>query len=288
MEELWCLGVWEDIKDYILCEWDEDLLPKLYKQDQIRFEYNQSKYEWSKKSCTIFGAVWMASDLMNYEFSINEIKEIDESSYQNWRIRGEWRYTKSAVHLVYKRRNENEELVKKYGKIAYYRINKRDTMVEYALDNLYTLDTNFCPTTEYSLDYRRDAMLDGKDFGYITNWHCADIIKEDGQRSVKDNYKGRKTLDGKKACNIYGLKHKLEDITNYSEWLYIYTKVKEDNMEEIKRLNEIKSKLLQGIPLNSELRYLTNSKEYRKMLNTTNNGFREWLEYINKQLVKLN
>ena len=32
-----------------------------------------------------------------------------------------------------------------------------------------------------------------------------------------------------------------KDLSNYSDWCYIYTLVKEDNMEEIKRLNNIKS-----------------------------------------------
>ena len=88
-------------------------------------------------------------------------------------------------------------------------------MVEYALDNLYTLDTNFCPTKEYNADFRADAMLDGAEFGVQTNGHSVDIIKDNGQRSVKDSYKGRKTYDGKKDCNIYGVKHELKDITNY-------------------------------------------------------------------------
>jgi hypothetical protein len=59
------------------------LLPKLYKKDETRFTYNQYKNEWSYVSCTIFAAVGMASDLTNYQFSYDEIKEIDDSSYDN-------------------------------------------------------------------------------------------------------------------------------------------------------------------------------------------------------------
>jgi hypothetical protein len=33
-------------------------------------------------SCTIFAAVGCLSDLMNYKFSYDEIKEIDELSYE--------------------------------------------------------------------------------------------------------------------------------------------------------------------------------------------------------------
>jgi predicted Zn-dependent protease len=59
------------------------LLPKLYKKDETRFTYNQYKNKWSYVSCTIFAAVGMASDLTNYQFSYDEIKEIDDSSYDN-------------------------------------------------------------------------------------------------------------------------------------------------------------------------------------------------------------
>jgi len=39
--ELGCLGIGEQNTDYVLCDGDNDLLPTLYKKDEIRFEYNQ-------------------------------------------------------------------------------------------------------------------------------------------------------------------------------------------------------------------------------------------------------
>lgn len=285
-EKLWCLGIGAENTDYILCNWDSDLLPKLYKKDETRFEYNQYKYTRSYVSCTIFGAVGMASDLTNYPFSYDEIKDIDDSSYDNpkyphIRKRWEWRYVKYAVDHVQTRRNSKPELVKKYWKLAYYRISKYDDdIIENAIGELYTIDGNYCPTAEYNKD-REDLMIDGKNFGYNTNWHSVNIICKEWQRSVKDS-------SSVPERNIYGLKHKLSEITNYWQYFYIYTLVKEDKLEEIKRRNEIKTRLLQGIPLNSELRHLTNSKKYKKTLNTTNNDFREWLDYINNELKKLN
>ena len=83
--ELWCLGTGEELTDYQLCDWDE--LPKLYKQDSIRYQYNQANQDWSKKSCTIFSAMWALSDLKNYEFSLAQLKEVDELSYERWRVR---------------------------------------------------------------------------------------------------------------------------------------------------------------------------------------------------------
>ena len=51
MEELenGCLGVWEQNSDFLI-EWFEDNLPTLYQQDDIIYEYNQFKSEWSKKA----------------------------------------------------------------------------------------------------------------------------------------------------------------------------------------------------------------------------------------------
>jgi hypothetical protein len=88
----------------------------------------------------------MASDLTNYQFSYDEIKEIDDRSYDNpkyphIRKRGEGWYVKYAVDLVQTRWNEHPELVKKYGKLAYFRLSKYDNeIIEDVMDKLYTID----------------------------------------------------------------------------------------------------------------------------------------------------
>lgn len=73
--------------DYPLCEGFEDALPTLYQQDEIIYEYNQANQDWSKKSCTIFSAIGAISDLFNYKFSLEEIKEIDNMSYSRGRFK---------------------------------------------------------------------------------------------------------------------------------------------------------------------------------------------------------
>ena len=278
-EKLGCLWIWEQPTDYLLCNWDSDLLPKLYKKDEIRYEYNQYKYSWSYVSCTIFAAVWMASDLTNYQFTYDEIKEIDELSYTRWRIRGQWWYVQNAVKLVADRWNENEKLVKKYGKLAYFRLSKYDDdIIEDVLDKLYTIDWNYCPTKEYNED-RLDLMIDWTNFWYSTNWHSVDIIKKNGQRSVKDSW-------SRPERNIYGLKHKLSDITNYWQYFYVYTLVSDWAEEDIKRLNEMKSKIVQVIELNSQLWHLSNDGAYRTKLHEMNEKNRKKLEDINNELKK--
>ena len=119
LDTLGCLGTGEQDTDYVLCDWDDDLLPNLYQQDNIRYEYNQKNQNWSKVSCTIFSAMWMVSDLMNYEFSLAELKEVDELSYTKGRVRWQWWYVKSAVDLVCKWWNEKH---RDLWMIAYYRI----------------------------------------------------------------------------------------------------------------------------------------------------------------------
>lgn len=278
-EKLGCLWIWEQSTDYLLCNWDSDLLPKLYKKDEIRYEYNQYKYSWSYVSCTIFAAVWMASDLTNYQFTYDEIKEIDELSYTRGRIRWQWWYVQSAVKLVADWWNENEKLVKKYWKLAYFRLSKYDDdIIEDVLDKLYTIDWNYCPTKEYNED-RQDLMIDWTNFWYSTNWHSVDIIKKNGQRSVKDSW-------SRPERNIYGLKHKLSDITNYWQYFYVYTLVSDWAEEDIKRLNEMKSKIVQVIELNSQLWHLSNDGYYRTKLHEMNEKNRKKLEDINNELKK--
>lgn len=269
-EKLWCLGLGEQDTDYQLCEWDSDLLPKLVKKDEIRYEYNQYLNSWSYVSCTIFAAVGMLSDLMNYKFSYDEIKEIDELSYERWRIRGQGWYVQSAVKLVADRWNEKME-----EKVAYYRISKYDNeIIEDCIGKLYTIDWNMCPTKEYNQD-KKDWMIDGTDFWSQTNWHSVDIICKEGQRSVKDSW----------SVPYYWLKNKLSAITNFGAYFYVYVPVN-DNLEEIKRLNEIKAKILNWMDVNSELWHLSNSEYHKDKLHTMNDFYREWLDYINNELKK--
>jgi len=289
-EIIGCYGLWEDERDFILCDWEYDLLPKLYKKNEIRFEYNQANQDWSTVSCTIFAAMWMLSDLIDIEWTYDQIKEVDELSYITTkyptRIRGRGWRVRYAVWLVRDWYNSSE-LSKKYWKINYYRINRYSNMLEKALDELYTLDTNFCPTTAYSQDYRKDWILNWTDFWTATNGHSVDIIKKDWKRGVKDSYKGRKTYDWKKDCNFYELEHELKDLSNYSDWCYIYTLVKEDNMEEIKRLNNIKSEANNTITALWRLYNAVNDLQFQNELHRTADKCRAKINQCNEMLLPL-
>lgn len=284
MEEIketeWCLGTWEENTDYVLCEWDLDILPTLFEKDEIRYEYNQWANDWSRVSCTIFAAIWMLSDLINYKFSEEEIKEVDELSYNNGRRRWQWWYVKSAVKLVADWYNASE-LSKKYGKVAYYRISKYDDeLIEGIIWKLYTIDWNHWLTAAYTKD-KKDGIIDGTDFGYQTNWHSVDVINYKWQRSVKNSYEWS-------TNNIYWLKNKLSAITNFWNFFYVYTLVKEDNYERIKELNEFKTLLVQTIENNSAMWHKTKDVNYQKKLNEMNNANRQKLKDIDEQLKLLN
>ena len=273
MEEnvLWCIWLWEQNTDYVLCNGDSDLLPTLVKKDEIRFSYNQYKNKWSYASCTIFAAVWMLSDLMNYEFSYDEIKEIDELSYTRWRIRGQWWWVQSAVKLVADRWNEKMD-----RKVAYYRISKYDNeIIEDVIGKLYTIDWNLGLNSKYNED-KKDWMIDGTDFGTQTSWHSVCVVNMEWQRSVKDSW----------SVPYYWLKNKLSAITNFWVYFYVYVPV-EDKLERVKKLNEIKAKIVNWMGINSELWHLSWSEEHKNKLHDMNNFFRDWLSYIDGELKEL-
>jgi len=271
-----CLWDWAENTDYVLCNGDWDLLPPLVKKDEIRYTYNQYLNKWSWVSCTIFAAIGMLSDLINYEFSYDQIKEVDELSYTMGRIRWHWWYVKKAVKLVADRYNESE-LSKKYGKVAYYRISKyNDEIIENAINNLYTIDWNLGLNSKYNED-KKDWMIDWTDFGKATNWHSMCVIKKDGQRSVKDSG----------SVSYYWLKNKLSEMSNFWENFYVYTLVKEDNLERVKKLNEIKAKIVNWMGINSELWNLSWSELHKNKVHEMNNFFRDWLSYIDGELKEL-
>ena len=274
-----CLGIWEQLTDYLLCEWDIDTLPELGEKDRKRYEYNQWKWDWSRVSCTIFAAAGMLSDLKNYEFSEAQLREMDNLSYERGRIKWQWWYVQSAVKCVADRWN-NSELCEKYWKVAYYRISKYDTAtIQWALDKLYTLDTNFNGNQTYNRDYKADGVLDGTDFWAGTYGHSVGIIWENGTRSVKDNYYWRQ-------YNIYALRNEISAIKCYWSYLYIYVDV--DNLERVKKLNKIRTLILAWIPINSDLWHESGSDYHKNKLHDMNDFYREWLDYIDSELKELN
>lgn len=269
-EKLWCLGIWEQDTDYTLCEWFEDVLPTLYKQDEVRYFYNQYQWSWSTVSCTIFAAAWMLSDLMNYKFTEAELKEMDEMSYDRGRVRGQWWYVQSAVKCVADRWNNKMD-----RKVAYYRISKYDDdIIQSVIDKLYTLDTSYNGNKKYNED-KRDWVLDGTDFWASTYGHSVDIISYNWKRSVKDSWT---------TNQIYELKHKISEIKCYGSFLYLYTKVGEDALEDVKRLNEMKTLTERMIADNSSMWHLSNDAAYRTMLHDMNDRNRAKLKDIEEQL----
>jgi len=59
-----------------------------------------------------------------------------------------------------------------------------------------------------------------------------------------------------------------------------------DKLEEIKRLNELKAKVVQVIELNSEIWHLVNDENYKSILHYTNDKNRKKLQDIDDQLKK--
>lgn len=267
-----CLGIWEQDTDFLLCWWFDDALPTLYKQDEVRYFYNQYAYSWSKVSCTIFAAAGMLSDLMNYQFSEKELKEMDEMSYERGRIRGQGWYVQSAVKCVADWWNERMK-----DKVAFYRISKYDDdVIENVISKFYTLDTNYNWSKAYWED-KKDWVLDGTDFWPYTYWHSIDIIMSDWKRCVKDSWSTNK---------VYEVKHKLSEIKCFWNFLYLYTKVAENAIDEVKRLNEFKTNLIKTIELNSTMRHQSNDSNYKSILHYVNEKNRKKLQDCDAQLAK--
>jgi hypothetical protein len=123
-------------------------------------------------------------------------------------------------------------------------------------------------------------MIDWTDFWKQTNWHAVDVINYQGQRSVKNSYKWA-------TNNIYWLKHKLSELSNFGSYFYVYTLVSEDNFEEVKRLNEIKSECNILIEHLWKLYHLVNDVNFRWILHYTADKLRAKIDTCNEMLKKL-
>jgi hypothetical protein len=278
-----CLGDGIQLSDFLI-EWFEDSLPTLYQQDNIIYEYNQMKQQRSKKSCTIFSAVWAISDLFNYEFSLDEIEEIDNLSYTLGRKANSWWWVQSAVKLVADRWNEHHSDL---WKVAYYRLDiSNDNLLHSVLDKWYTVMTSFSGNGKYTLDFLADWVLNGTEFWNSTYGHAVNLRKVNWKLCVKDSEKWRKISKSNQECNIYELEHEVREIKPFSVNWYLYTKVAEDALEEVKRLNEFRTNLLNAIEVNSQMRHQTNDSNYQSILHYVNDKNRQKLQDIEKELAK--
>ena len=275
----WCLWDGIQVTDYLL-EWFDDDLPDLIQQDNIIYEYNQYKQSWSKKSCTIFSAMWALSDLFNIQWDVNkEIKEVDWMSYDRGRLPDSWWWVQAAVKLWADWYNASE-YAKKYWQVAYYRVDtKNENVIKNILDKWYTLMTSFNWNYNYIKDYDSDWILNGTKFGTATFGHAINVRKVNWKRCCKDSAAGTEH-------NIYELEHLLSEITCYSSNAYIYTKVWENKLTEIKRLNEFRTNLQIAIDTNSKMRHQTNDTAYRTKLHDMNERNRSKLQDIEMELKK--
>jgi hypothetical protein len=62
--------------------------------------------------------------------------------------------------------------------------------------------------------------------------------------------------------------------------------VAEDALEEVKRLNEFRTNLINSIELNSLMRHQTNDNNYKSILHYVNEKHRRKLKDIDEQLAK--
>jgi len=281
MEELnGCLWLWAENTDYLLTSSEIEELPELKQQDDKIIEYSQS---WTPH-CTLYSAFGAVSDLFNYEFKQSEIDEIVEESYKRGRIRWEWWYVKSAVDLVADYWNEHHANL---GKVVYYRVSLSDTeTVDKILSKNYTLCSWYRGNSKYNADYKEDCILNWVSFGTSTYGHAVSWIGRNGNRYIKDNYKGRKNW--KLFTNIYKVEHTPSELVSgwtYFADAYLYTKV--SNIERIKKLNEMKTRILNWEQINSELWEMSGSKTHKDKLHDMNNFYRDWVAYIDSELKTL-
>lgn len=277
-----CLGDWYETSDFLLTEADIYHLPELFEQDTIRFDYNQWKQNRSKKSCSVFSAVWAMSDLKNYQFSLDEIKEIDDLSYKKWRVANEWRYTKNAFALVCDRWN------KKFPEnpSAYYAVLfSDDETCNAIMQKNYNLWVSFNYTADFVADYGDNWEIDRATKGQSKLvWHCVNEIIKDWRKQIKDNYAWSKS----QYYKINVTNDALKKAWIFHTWAYVFTNVKEDNIGEVKRLEKVKTACLLDLDHNSQLRHATNDTYLKKKLHDTNERIRNNnLKYIEENLLKL-
>lgn len=275
-----CIGLGDKPSDYKLTEWLLDALPTLYQQDEIIYEYNQFNQKRSQKSCTLFSPIGAISDLFNVEIPLDTIKAWDTDSYNHWRMKDNWWYVAKGVEFICDKWNESK-YAKEYWKVAFYSIDLKDNaLVKWILDKRYTICVGFQWNANYSNDKNKDGILNQTTFGSYTYGHAVGAIWSTNYPArIKDNYKWIK-------YNIYEVEHEFSDLSCYYDKGYVITKVAEDAIEEVKRLNEFRTNLLNAIEINSAMWHQTNDKNFQSILHYTNEKLRKKVKDCDEQLKK--
>lgn len=277
-----CYGLGEKPTDFLLTEWLLDAMPTLYQQDEQIYQYNQWKQERSQKSCTLFSPIWAVSDLWNIQIDLWEIKEWDEESYNKGRTKDSWWLVAFWVDHICDMWNKSEHW-KELWKVAYYSFALKDNaLLQKIFEKRYTVCTGYQWNSTYNADKNKDWVLNGINFWSYTYWHAVNTIRWiNTPARIKDNY-----FETTKY-NIYDVEHEFKDINCFYDRGYIITKVKEDNLERIKELNEMNTVLITLIENNSRMRHLTRDENYRKELHEANEINRAKQKDVEQQLILL-
>ena len=277
-----CLWLGDKPTDFIMTEWLLDAMPKLYQQDEKIYQYNQFNQKRSQKSCTLFSPIWAVSDLWNIEIDLWEIKERDEESYNYWRFVNSGWYVAMWVEHICKMWNKS-----KHGKelwlVAYYSFELRNNeLLKKILDHRYTACIWFRGNQKYQNDKNADWILNGTDWWISTFWHALSTIRSTKNPArIKDNYYWTTKY------NIYEVEHNFSEIPCFYDRWFIITKVKEDNLERIKELNEWRTILIHTIEDNSKMWHMTRDEKYKEELHNMNETNRAKLKDIDNQLILL-
>lgn len=276
-----CIGLGEKPTDFILTEWLLDALPTLYQQDEIIYQYNQWAEDRSTKSCTLFSPIGAISDLFNVEVPQKTIKKRDDDSYSKGRVKNSGWYVAYWVDHIVKEWNESE-FAKEYWKAAYYSIDlKNDDLVKGILDKRYTICTWYQGNANYNKD-KRDGVLENTSFGSPTYGHAVNAIWSinDNPQRIKDNY--YKSV----SYNIYDVAHPFSDLSCFYDKGYVITKVAEDALEEVKRLNAIIAECNTLIEHLGTLWHMVNDTNFQWILHYTADKLRGKIKDAEEQLKK--
>ena len=272
----WALSVWELDTDFLI-EGNVEL-PPLPNIDNIRYSYNQG----STLHCTLYWPMWAVSDLMNYQFSPLDIRDIIDLSISRGKPENAWWQTVLWVKCVVDFWNSTHE-----EKLIYYRLDVPSLNFTDALKKGYTIVMTYRGNSAYNADVYDDAIVEKTEFWTPTYGHCTTSIWLDGN-GIKDSYVGRKWLNGI-PTNEYKLSdlQKLVENKVFYPCAYIIIPQQTKSKEEIKRLMDFKSQLAQKTAINAILWRLTNDEHYKDELTSEDNISKAKIADIETELKKL-
>jgi len=211
-------------RDYMIGTENPLFIPKNINTDKYLYDQSLKRSPSTLWSCWLFAAMWCISDLTWYEFTEQDINEINKLALSDYGLQPwVWMYMSKAIDCV--RDWWNRKFPE--NKLLSFRLQIGDNKFVEWLNKGHSFAVGYKTSTEYYKDSQDDGVINKKDFPSDWSWH---LVRSNFKNVIRidDNYEWKKTHN----TYINNMIKELKDKWIYfpSAYLFLYDRSMEQEI----------------------------------------------------------